>query len=189
MDFDKISEGYENKDNNFVYYYNREERIARAPKIVQDYYSGKFNVSKKGLFGTMFATRGNKFLFLSIIVIMIFGWCYSAYLNKTGVSFLGTTVKVSAFSFDETVYVSLELNQAKNKKNAGTPLLIDVVISVLDESGFIVDSYSERLQFTGDEINLKNKFHDYDLRKVVTELKTSDETKKMVTVIDLKYKG
>ena len=71
MDFDKISEGYENKDNNFVYYYNREERIARAPKIVQDYYSGKFNVSKKGLFGTMFATRGNKFLFLSIIVIMI----------------------------------------------------------------------------------------------------------------------
>ena len=23
MDFDKISEGYENKDNNFVYYYNR----------------------------------------------------------------------------------------------------------------------------------------------------------------------
>lgn len=189
MDFDKISEGYENKDNNFVYYYNREERIARAPKIVQDYYSGNFNVSKKGLFGTMFATRSNKFLFLSIIVIMIFGWCYSAYLNKTGVSFLGTTVKVSAFSFDETVYVSLELNQAKNKKNAGTPLLIDVVISVLDESDFIVDSYSERLQFTGDEINLKNKFHDYDLRKVVTELKTSDETKKMVTVIDRKYKG
>ena len=59
----------------------------------------------------------------------------------------------------------------------------------LDESDFIVDSYSERLQFTGDEINLKNKFHDYDLRKVVTELKTSDETKKMVTVIDRKYKG
>lgn len=68
-------------------------------------------------------------------------------------------------------------------------MLIDVVISVLDESDFIVDSYSERLQFTGDEINLKNKFHDYDLRKVVTELKTSDETKKMVTVIDRKYKG
>ena len=37
--------------------------------------------------------------------------------------------------------------------------------------------------------NLKNKFHDYDLRKVVTELKASDETKKMVTVIDRKYKG
>lgn len=186
MGFDGISESCEDKDNNFVFYYNREERIARAPKIVQDYYSGKFNVSKKGLFGTMFGSRANKMLFLSIMVIMIFGWCYSAYLNRVGYSFLGTTVKVSAFSFDENVYVSLKLNQAKKKIAAEKPVFLDVVMSVYDDAGAVVDSYSEKVEYTGEEICVKTKFYDYELKKVVSELKTEETSKEIVTVINRK---
>jgi hypothetical protein len=37
-------------DKKLKFYYNREERIAKAPKLVQDYYNGK--PIRSGLFGT-----------------------------------------------------------------------------------------------------------------------------------------
>ena len=49
MDFSKIEETREENqkpEDNLVFHYNREERLKRAPKIVQDYYSGNFKPYK-----------------------------------------------------------------------------------------------------------------------------------------------
>lgn len=182
MDYDKISEGYGEGEKPFTFYYNRKERISRAPKIVQDYYAGKFGVTKKGLFKTMFATRANKMLFLSVIIIMLFGFCYSIYLNKVGYSFAGTNVKITSFSFDETVFVGLKLNEKKNLHNF-TPQFIDVRISSVDDSDMSVNFYEDEIYYTGKEVEIKTKFPDYNIEKLFVELHTQNEYKKIVSLI------
>ena len=68
MDFDKIQEGRSDDKQELHFFYNREERLKNAPQIVQDYYSGKFKPTK-GFFRVMFATKGNRFLFVSLVKI------------------------------------------------------------------------------------------------------------------------
>ena len=71
MDFSKIEETREENqkpEDNLVFHYNREERLKRAPKIVQDYYSGNFKPYKGGLLKSLVATRGNRLLFCMMLV-------------------------------------------------------------------------------------------------------------------------
>ena len=75
MDFDKIDEGhpdYKPGEEPFHFFYNREERIARAPHIVQEYYAGRGPRPVKGLFRNLVSTKGNRFMLSSIVVFAAF---------------------------------------------------------------------------------------------------------------------
>jgi len=39
--FENVEEGYPDKEKPVKFYYNREERIAKAPEIVKKYYRGE----------------------------------------------------------------------------------------------------------------------------------------------------
>ena len=51
-------------DKPLVFRYNRAERIARAPKLVQDYYNGKMK-PVRGI--RIFFTPQNRYIFLALI--------------------------------------------------------------------------------------------------------------------------
>ena len=81
MDFDKIQESRSDDKEELHFFYNREERLKNAPQIVQDYYSGKFKPAK-GFFRIMFATKGNRFLFVALVLFVAFIWGYSFLSNR-----------------------------------------------------------------------------------------------------------
>ena len=62
--FDKKTEGYAEGEEPLHFYYNREERIKNAPKIVQDYYAGRVNQFTRNPFKAFFANRFNRFMFV-----------------------------------------------------------------------------------------------------------------------------
>ena len=46
MDFTNIEESRPDGEQPLKFYYNREERLEKAPQVVQDFYSGKFKTNK-----------------------------------------------------------------------------------------------------------------------------------------------
>ena len=61
MDFSNMDEGHEDGKEALHYYFNHEERIKRAPKIVRDYYSGEGIQSPKGILKSLVAPKANRF--------------------------------------------------------------------------------------------------------------------------------
>ena len=96
MDFKNIDEGHAQDEQKLHFYYNREERIARAPKNVQDYYAGKGPRPVKGLFRSLFANKGNRFMFSTVAILAAFVWIYSFIQKREGIQIAGTKVEVSA---------------------------------------------------------------------------------------------
>ena len=66
-------------DKKLKFYYNREERIARAPKLVQDYYNGNLK-PVRGF--RIFLTKQNRYIFFALIFFVGATWIYNG-LNKT----------------------------------------------------------------------------------------------------------
>ena len=90
MDLNTIDEGHSekrNEDGEFHYYYSREERLKNAPQSVKDFYAGKM-APKKGLFKVLFATRANKFLFMSIVVFVAVIWIFTFFSGRNANRFL-----------------------------------------------------------------------------------------------------
>lgn len=172
MDFSKIEETREENqkpEDNLVFHYNREERLKRAPKIVQDYYSGNFKPYKGGLLKSLVATRGNRLLFVTIVFtfgIILFVRYFgpekrSGSLNKVDVS-------VSAFSYEESVYASVKFNEAGKKIKAdfedGVPIY--ATVTAYDKEGVSVAEEKLTGKYDGNEIFLRTTFSDYDIIKI-----------------------
>ena len=203
MDFKNIQESYsDQKDasdqNSFHFYYNREERLKNAPQIVRDYYDGKMN-PKKGLFRVLVSNRQNKFLFLSIFIFAAFIWIFSFINGHASDKFLGTECQLEAFSFDDTVYVSLKMDEVKkslqknSKKNISktdasmqtnpsNPELsrqipFKVTFYAYDNSGLVQNKSEVDEVFTGSELFVRTKFNDYDIIKVTAFAESEFESK------------
>lgn len=174
MDFSNFEEtrnDEENKnlDERMVFHYNREERLKRAPKIVQDYYSGNFKPYKGGLFKSLVNTRANRLLFVTIVFafgIILFVRYFgpekrSGTLNKVDVN-------LSAFSYEDSVYASVKFNTAgkkiKGSFEGGVP--VSATVYAFDKEGVTVSEEKLSGKYEGNELFLRTTFNDYDIIKV-----------------------
>ena len=114
MDFDKIDEGHVEGSQELHFFYNREERLKKAPQIVQDYYSGKFAV-KRGFFKVLVGNKGNRFLLISLVLFIAFVWAFTFFSNRNYTVIDSIVCELKAFSYEEEVFVSLELKESKEK--------------------------------------------------------------------------
>ena len=120
MDYTKIGAGYSGDDGHpdgdepLVFRYSREERLKHAPKIVQDYYSGASAV-KRGLLRSLVATKGNRFMLMSVGLCVGVVLLASVLLRRDSASVYGVDTRLSAFSFDDAVYVSVQLGAAGSR--------------------------------------------------------------------------
>ncbi|MCR5495898.1 MAG: hypothetical protein K6F15_09700 [Treponema sp.] len=181
-------EGYADGEEPLHFYYNREERIKNAPKIVQDYYSGKFDNSSRGLFKTLFATRGNRFMFAGILIFMIFIWVYSFIIDSAFSSVCGSKVDFKSFAYEETIYSSLKFNsldeKALKQNKDSLPVKLRVTLSAVDSAGGISDEVQEIVIFSGEELFVRTKFSDYDIVKVDAVIYDGIEEKKFVSFVE-----
>jgi len=111
------------------FYYNREHRLAKAPKDVQDLYKEK-KPNRFGLISVLIADRPRKILFFSIIVICVMIWLLGL-LGYFDLSYTldGNKLKISASAFEGTTIVVIN-KTIKNKNKSAYTGAVDVAVSV-----------------------------------------------------------
>jgi hypothetical protein len=114
-------------DNELVFYYSRERRIANAPKNVQSLY-GEVPQKKFGFFRVLTATKPLAILFASIMILCAILLIISVLgLNDPSHALGGNAVTVSAIKFQgETIVIMTKT--AKDKSAAYTGL-VDIAVS------------------------------------------------------------
>ena len=150
-------------DKKLKFYYNREERIAKAPQLVKDYYEGKLK-PVRGF--KIFLTKENRYIFFALIFFVGAAWIYTG-LNKTraGTTIAGVNFELSAFSYEEEVYVSLQMKRSKKAKD-NSPVAVDAEFFTIDPNNQVGDKRSGQMVYDEGEKYIRTKFTDYDIIRV-----------------------
>ena len=150
-------------DKKLKFYYNREERIARAPKLVQDYYNGNLK-PVRGF--RIFFTKQNRYIFFALIFFVGATWIYTG-LNKTraGTTLNGINFELSAFSYEEEVYVSLQMKRSSRSKEVA-PVNVQAEFFAIDPNRQVGDKRNGQLIYESGEQYIRTKFTDYDIIRV-----------------------
>ena len=150
-------------DKKLKYYYNREERIAKAPQLVKDYYAGKMK-PVRGF--RIFFTKQNRYIFFALIFFVGATWIYTG-LNKTRASttLAGINFELTAFSYEEEVYVSLQMKRSSRSKDVA-PVSVAAEFFAIDPNRQVGDKREGQLVYESDEQYIRTKFTDYDIIRV-----------------------
>jgi len=139
-------DGAPSADEGLIFYYNREKRLANAPKEVQDLYKEQ-KKNRFGFLGSLVADKPRRMLFIIIILLClaIFTLSRMGYFDMTYV-LDGNTIDIKGTYFEDMTIVNLK----KTAKNADAYTgAVDIVISPIvlnEEEQFPV--YSHRVFFT-----------------------------------------
>ena len=150
-------------DKKLKYYYNREERIAKAPQLVKDYYAGKMK-PVRGF--RIFFTKQNRYIFFALIFFVGATWIYTG-LNKTraGTTLSGINFELTAFSYEEEVYVSLQMKRSSRSKVVA-PVPVAAEFFAIDPNNQVGDKRNGQLVYDEGEKYIRTKFTDYDIIRV-----------------------
>ena len=150
-------------DKKLIFRYNREERIAKAPQIVQDYYNGGLR-PVRGI--KIFFTKQNRYIFFALIFFIGATWIYTA-LNKTraGTTLAGVNFELTAFSYEEEVYVSLQMKRSSRSREKG-PVNVQAEFFAIDPNNQVGDKRLGQLLYEDGEQYIRTKFTDYDIIRV-----------------------
>ena len=150
-------------DKKLKFYYNREERIARAPKLVQDYYNGNLK-PVRGF--RIFFTKQNRYIFFALIFFVGATWIYTG-LNKTraGTTLSGINFELTAFSYEEEVFVSLSMKRSSRSRETA-PVPVKAEFFAIDPNNQVGDKRSGQLIYEEGEQYIRTKFTDYDIIRV-----------------------
>ncbi|MBQ9908379.1 MAG: hypothetical protein IJM48_01110 [Treponema sp.] len=172
MDFSKIEETREDNslpEENLVFHYSRAERLKRAPKIVQDYYSGNFKPYKGGLLKSLVSTRANRLLFVTIVFafgIILFMRYFGP--EKRSGNLMGVDTALSVFSYEDSVYASVKFSEAvkKHKEDFAKGIPVYATFTSYDGEGLPLSEVKVTGKYEGKETFLRTTFSDYDTIKV-----------------------
>ncbi len=178
MTFDQKDEGREADPNEseLIFHYHREERLKNAPQLVKDYYAGKFTAYRPGLFRALVSTRSNRFMFFALVVavavVLILG-----FFHKDSQDFMaGVKANLTAFSYEETVYVSVELEDAPKKFEKSLPLPVGAEIHVVNTDGQVAEIKKISGKYEGKSAFFRTTFSDYDILEVTADLTFAGES-------------
>lgn len=158
------------------FYYNREERLAKAPKLVQDYYNGKLK-PVRGF--RIFFTKQNRYIFFALIFFVGATWIYTG-LNKTraATTLAGINFELTAFSYEEEVYVQLKMKRSSRSRETG-PLPVDAEFFAIDPNNQVGDKRQGQLVYDEGEQYIRTKFTDYDIIRVDVILNAGGSEKEL----------
>ena len=163
--FEDVEEIVPDNENEkpLVFRYNREERIAHAPKIVQDYYNGNLK-PVRGF--RIFLTKQNRYIFFALIFFVGATWIYTG-LNKTraGTTLAGINFELTAFSYEEEVYVSLQMKRSSRSRDTA-PVAVEADFFAIDPNRQVGDKRTGQLVYDEGEKYIRTKFTDYDIIRV-----------------------
>lgn len=178
MDLSQIDEGHEdNPEEQMVFHYNREERLKKAPQIVKDYYDGNLTAFKPGLFRALVATKANRFMLLTLVICFAVVIFLGIFDKRNEGSINGIPLSLTAFSFEENVYVSIECGEPEKKWINNGPESVIASVEFLDADKMIVEKTDVSDIYRGKKVFLRTTYHDYDIFFVKADVKISGQEK------------
>lgn len=193
--YDNIPEGKEAEENdssNLHFYYNREERIKNAPKIVQDYYAGRMT-PPKGLFKVLVATKFNRIMLLTVALCFLVVVITSIFGNRPSLATAaGFELELSAFSYDESVFAQVKIHPLKKSlqdKNFPIDKYIEDEEKVLANFTFVdVDGENSAKEQKSGKIEksaffIRTNSPDYDIMEVTAEVEILGEKATLVSKV------
>ena len=114
------------------FHYKREDRLKDAPTVVKKYYAGELPTAPKGLFKALVHTKSSRFTFMALILVLALVVALIFFGPKANQNSLGNTeFSLSAFSFEEKIYVSIKTQTKTNQSEIQIPLELsnDILIT------------------------------------------------------------
>ena len=162
--FEEVDEGHAEGEETIVFRYNREERLKHAPQIVRDAYDGKL-VPVRG-FKILWVNKANRYILLSLIVFIAFVWIFTSINNTRSYAKINNIAfELSAFSFQEEVYVTLKVNDKKADEKSA-PVKVDAEVFYINNDNQIVEKKELSVVYGSGEQTLATKAGDYDIIRV-----------------------
>ena len=177
------------------FHYNREERIKRAPKIVQDYYAGKL-APTKGLFRVLVATKFNRMMLLTVALCFAVVLIVNTFSNRPSLAVAaGFELELSAFSYDDSVYAQVKIHALKKSlkdKNFDIDKFIKDEERALATFSFVDADGQELAKIQGGARIEKKAFFirtnspDYDIMKVAAQVEILGQKAELVSGVSRK---
>lgn len=162
--FEDVDEGHVDGEEKIVFRYNREERIAKAPQIVQDYYAGGMRPIKG--FKVLVANKSNRFVLLALVFFVAATWIYTGLNNTRAFGKLGNVaLELQSFSYSDDVYSTLKIND-KSADDKSKPVKVDADFFYINVDNSIVEKEKLSLIYTNGEEYFRTKHTDYDIIRV-----------------------
>lgn len=174
--FEDIEETRKDGEQPLHFYYNHEERIAKAPQPVKDYYAGKMK-PVRGF--RVLVNKQNKFVLLALVLVVAFGWVNTGVTkSRAYTQIAGINVESKAFSYEDKVYVQIQFKRSSKAKDTN-PKMINATIKAIDPNKNVSDKQEQSLVYNEGEEYIRAKFTDYDIIKVEVDLVVGDEKKEI----------
>ena len=158
------------------FYYDRKERIARAPEVVQRYYENP--AAFKPVRGIrIFFTKQNRFILFALIFFVAFAWIYTAVNNtRSQVVLDGVIYNLSAFSYEDEVYITIK---AKFKNGTGQRAFTANVFAVNSDNQIQEKLVVEGLADSTEEQSVRARVRDFDIKRIDVIIDSQKESKEL----------
>lgn len=171
-------EGYGEDEERLVYHYGKPgERLKNADEAVRRYYAGEGMQPPKGIFRSLVQTRSSRLMLVVMLAMMGIVLLSSLMDRGSKATTVGLVpMELSAFSFDDAVYVSLHLKgNPRMDFSRQPPVSCSFLFYTTD--GQVVHRESAETFYTGTEDFLRTTFGDYDILYVEAVVSVGDETR------------
>ena len=152
--------------------YSREERLKNAPDTVKKYYAGEGPTPPKGFFKALVHTKSSRFTFMALILVLALVVSLIFFGPKANESSLqNTNFTLSAFSFEEKIYVTLKYVQKSIQEQE-----IIVTFQTFDKDKGLVSENKKAFIIAENNSFLRTTFIDYDILDVVAIIQGKNGT-------------
>ena len=171
------------REEELVFYYNRAERLERAGENVRRYYDGTAPKPPKGLFKALVHTKQSRVMLFAVVLSVLVVLAVAFLTGKTdSQSADGVRFSLSAFSFEDSVYVSVKLSPEKTAASDGT-VFKNIVFFALDNDKKTLISQKIALIYDGNETYCRTIFADYDIVYVQADIEAEDKQVMLLTKV------
>lgn len=185
---DNQVDGYTDGEEPLVFHYRKGEFRKYESEKYKNIATGK-DTPARGLFRVLVATKGNRMLFITMMMCFVLMLVMSIFSAKSNVDTVGgVTCELTSFSFQDNVYTSLKMKKSrKEDKFASGYRNLFITFSLLDSEGNTVAVYESEYAFdmgSPEEQFVRATFNDYEAHSSCCTVNCGDDTMTIKTSIE-----
>lgn len=179
--FDEVDEGHADNEERVIFRYNREERIANAPQIVQDYYAGKMTPVRG--FKVLVANKSNRFILIALIFFVAAVWLYTGLNNtRSSTKINNILFELQGFSYEDEIYTFLKIIDKEADENS-KPVDISATFFFINNDNQVANKEDFSMIYRDGEKYFRTKYSDYDILRIDAVVSVDGIEKEMSTIV------